>query len=137
VEKLASSSGAYAPVLILTQPQKADRITPWRLSAHKCSCMEDQEAKVRKARLCRFFFLSHMCHGTLLIVSTLAEFLGDCYDRVGSQVQDWPTGGETSFTRIYDGDIIKINEDSHWSWNNTVHLCSRAHLPCSLNASSE
>ena len=94
--------------------------------------MEDQEAKVRKARLCRFFFLSHMCHGTLLIVSTLAEFLGDCYDRVGSQVQDWPTGGETSFTRIYDGDIIKINEDSHWSWNNTVHLCSRAHLPCSL-----
>ena len=52
-----------------------------------------------------------MCHGTLLIVSTLAEFLGDCYDRVGSQVQDWPTGGETSFTRIYDGDIIKINED--------------------------
>ena len=58
--------------------------------------------------------------------------LDDLLITVGGKTQDWPAVGETSFTRIYDGDTILINKDTEWNWSTTVDLCSKRHLPCSL-----
>jgi len=51
---------------------------------------------------------------------------------VFGRVHTWPTTGASSFTGIYDGDIIVIDKDSLWDWNSTLSLCSRSFLPCSL-----
>ena len=40
--------------------------------------------------------------------------------------------GLTSFTSIYDRDIILVDNSSDWSWNATVDLCSLSFLPCFL-----
>ena len=47
------------------------------------------------------------------------------------QVHDWPYLGLLSLTRIYDYDVVLLNEGvADWDWQ--VNLCSETFLPCSL-----
>jgi hypothetical protein len=47
------------------------------------------------------------------------------------QEHDWPAMW-SSFTRIYDGDIILVDNQTRWDWNATVDLCSQPWMPCEL-----
>lgn len=70
-------------------------------------------------------------------------FLFGDYDRMSNnedsmlelvfgRVHTWPTLGASSFTKIYDGDIIVVDKDVQWDWNSKIDLCSLPFLPCSL-----
>ena len=50
----------------------------------------------------------------------------------GVQEHPWPALGASSFTRIYDGDIIVVDTDARWDWSAAVELCSRPWIPCAL-----
>ena len=57
----------------------------------------------------------------------------DFFERIIYQEHAWPEAGLSSFSRIYDGDIILVSKPTDWDWNVTVELCSRPYLPCSLS----
>ena len=48
------------------------------------------------------------------------------------QERPWPALGASSFTSIYDGDVIMIDNDTRWDWSVTVELCSQPWMPCAL-----
>ena len=48
------------------------------------------------------------------------------------QERPWPALGASSFTSIYDGDVIMIDNDMRWDWSATVELCSQTWMPCAL-----
>ena len=37
-----------------------------------------------------------------------------------------------SFTSIYDGDVIVVDDDMRWDWSGSVELCSQPWMPCEL-----
>jgi predicted outer membrane repeat protein len=46
------------------------------------------------------------------------------------RVHNWPQHGVSSFTRIYDYDVVLVAGVVEWDWR--VDLCTRSWLPCSL-----
>ena len=55
--------------------------------------------------------------------------LGTQFNNV--QEHAWPALW-SSFTRIYDGDVILVDKETRWDWNTTVDLCSQPWMPCEL-----
>jgi len=62
--------------------------------------------------------------------STDSGSSGELFKLFLPAVHAWPSFGLTSFTRIYDDDIVRVTEGVSWDWS--ADLCSRAWLPCSL-----
>ena len=68
--------------------------------------------------------------------TTLSSGLSDLLVHQASRFHDWTSSfGLSSFTRIYDNDIIRVAHNVDWGFS--VDLCSISILPCSLKIVAE